>query len=310
MMKIFSNIKNKINNKNFSKNIFIVSGLFYTLLLFCVFYLGSAIGSFVLAFQKIDIYGNANFYGFRNFIEFFEKLAQDGAYLSVSFKNSLKMYIINFCICMPLYILFAYMIFKKCFGHIAIRAIAMIPRIISGLVIALVFKKFVDFAFPSVYKSITGNYAPSLFFDARYSFGTTIFYMIWVSFSGSLIVYPNAMNKINDSVIESAQLDGANMFQELWYIVLPLIFPTLSTAIIVGFSQIFSTSGPLLEFYYLNPPLEVYNVGYYYFNIVKTAPNNTVYPLLAAGGLVMTIVIAPLTHLLRHMLEKFGPSAE
>ena len=35
-----------------------------------------------------------------------------------------------------------------------------------------------------------------------------------------------------------------------------------------------------------------------------------VYPMLSAGGLVMTLIVAPLTLLLKWALEKFGPSED
>ena len=31
---------------------------------------------------------------------------------------------------------------------------------------------------------------------------------------------------------------------------------------------------------------------------------------MAAGGLIMTVIIAPVTILVRHLLEKYGPSTE
>ena len=135
--------------------------------------------------------------------------------------------------------------------------------------------------------------------------------MIWLSFATSLIVYPTAMRGINPEVLESAKIDGiSNMFQELWYIILPLIYPTLTTFLITGFAAIFSTSGPLLEFYYTDAPDYVSNMGYYFTKMILVDGTEFSYPKYAAGGIILTIIVAPLTILLKWALEKFGPATE
>ena len=145
---------------------------------------------------------------------------------------------------MPLYIIFSYLLFKKCIGHKGIRALMMIPQVISGMVIALMFKKFVDNALPDIAKQAFGMADfPLLLSDPDYAFGTSLFYMIWISFAVSLVVYSNAMNEIPEEVIESAKIDGVdNMFTELFYIILPLIHPTLTTFLVTGFSEILSNA--------------------------------------------------------------------
>ena len=299
-------------SKNKADYIFVGVMLLYPLLMFAIFYLGVNINSIILAFQKIDIYGNTSSAGFGNFIDFINMLSGDDGYLSIGFSNSIKMYAINLVICMPLYIFFSYILYKKCRGHKSMRAIIMIPQIVSTMLIAMVFRKFVEWALPDIMiKAFNLDKFPNLLTNPAYSFGTNIFYMIWVSFSVSLIVYPNAMNEIPSEVIESAQIDGVdNMMTELWYIILPLIYPTLSTFLITGFAGILTNAGPLVVFYMYAAPYETYNMGYYYFVKVMRATSFNGYPLLAAGGLLMTIFVAPLTHLFKYLLERFGPVAE
>ena len=118
------------------------------------------------------------------------------------------------------------------------------------------------------------------------------------------------MKEINPEIVESARLDGVtNMFQDLRYIVLPLIFPTLSTFLVTGLASIFTDAGSILGFYNTSAPEYVSNMGYYYAQLVLNG-NEISYPVLAAGGLIMTLIVAPLTILLRFLLEKFGPTTE
>ena len=191
----------------------------------------------------------------------------------------------------------------------------MIPAIMSGLVIALVFVNFIgdNGAFAYITKSLklNGGKWINLLNSEKYAFKTTIFYMIWLSFSTSLIVYPTAMRGISPEIFESSKIDGVtNMFQELWYIILPLIYPTLTTFLITGFAAIFTNGGPILEFYYTDAPDYVSNMGYYFTKMILLDGTEFSYPKYAAGGLILTVIVAPLTMLLKWALEKFGPKTE
>ena len=184
----------------------------------------------------------------------------------------------------------------------------MLPQIISGTLIGLMFVQVIDIAIPAFVQNLVGGERMiSLLKNPDTALGTCIFYMIWVSFSTSLIVYPNAMSGINPEIFEAAQIDGiSNMFQEMRYIILPLIYPTISTFLITGFAGILTNSGPLSLFWMYDAESEVYNMGYYYFvKIFGHQSSPLDYPYLAAGGLCMTILIAPLTYLIKRVLEKF-----
>ena len=295
-----------------SKYVFIIVMLGITQLLFWPMHIYTRVDSVLIAFQEVDYLGSGReFIGFANFQRFFTEMFAEGALISISVKNSLKMYFINLIISVPLYITFSYFLYKKIWGHKIIRAIVMLPQILSTFIIALLFKKFLDAALPSIATQLFGmEEFPSLLNDSRYAFGTSLFYMIWLSFSTSLIVYPNAFNGIDTSIIESAKLDGVHtMFQELWYILLPLIYPTFVTFIVCGFAAIFSEAGPLYEFYMYNAPSSVYNLGYL-FSVKTYFASATGYPVLAAGGLTLTLIVAPLTWLLKWVMEKYGPTTE
>ena len=295
-------------------NLFVYSLIGYPLILFCIFYIGINLNSIILAFQSIDGNGK-HFAGFKNFQLFWQEMTGNGNLLFYSLINSLKMYAINLVICVPLYICFSYLLFKKCLFNRAISFLVMIPSIMSGLVISLVFVNFIGSNGPltelcRIFGINEGKWI-NLLHSEEYAFGTTLFYSIWLSFSTSLLVYPTAMRGISPDIFESAKIDGvSNMFQELRYIILPLIYPTLTTFLITGFAAIFSNGGPLLEFYYTSAPSYVSNMGYYFTRAVLVDATEFSYPKYAAGGLILTVLIGPLTLLLKRFLEKFDYTVE
>ncbi len=290
---------------------FIISFLAYPLLLFVVFYVYVNFSSILLAFKKYDFDGSYTWVGFENFQKFIDYISGSHGRWTIAFQNSLKMYIICLVCTLPLYILLSYILFKKCFGHGVWRSLVMIPQIISGFVMCLIFKRFIESAVPDFLMTEYGIEMPNILREGKYTFGTTIFYQCWLSFSTSLIVYPNAMNEIDDGIIEACHLDGVgNMFQELWYIIIPLIFPTISTFIITGFAAIFTNAGALPTFFMYSAPDESVNMGYLYWAEIANSSNYVGYPMLSAGGLLMTAIVAPLTLLIRHFLDKVDPQSD
>lgn len=282
------------------------------LTLFVVFWFGTNVNSLAMAFQKIDFDGQRTPNGFANFKSFIDKLfnAEDNTLLQTSMVNSIKMFVINFIVSNPLYILFSFYLFKKLPGNRVMLILIMVPSIVSEFIISLIFKRFVNVVIPNVYgqiMNVSPDAFPKLLEDSRYSFATMLFFMIWVSFSTSLIVYPNAMRAISPEVIESAHIDGAGYWAEFWHIILPLIYPTFTTFAIIGVSSIFVNVGPAVAFYQFKGYPEVYTVGYYYTSMVMNATNETGYPELAAGGLLLTLVACPITYGTKYLLEKFTP---
>lgn len=310
MEKVNQDVKKMYFHKRLKENLFGWGLLFYPVLTFLIFYVGVNANSILLAFKTITVNGTY-WAGFSNFTTFFSEMFNQSTLLGTAFVNSAKVYFINFAICNPLYFIFSFYIFKGFPGSKTIRFFMMIPMIVSGFILGLVFKMLVENGLPNILAWITGKDAssfPNFLQDPRYSFGTMIFYMIWTSFSMALILYPNAMGAIDEGIFESGRIDGAGLFKEFWYIVLPLIFPTFSTNIILGVADFFLNSGTGILFYMYDAPPEVQTVGYFFTAQVMKANGEAGYPYLAAGGLILTAITCPVVFLVKYLLEKFGPS--
>ena len=92
---------------------------------------------------------------------------------------------------------------------------------------------------------------------------------------------------------------------------LPSIFPTISTFLITGVAGIFINQAGLFDFYGDGAQPISYTIGYYLFvKVVGGSGGTAEYPYAAAAGLAMTFVAAPLTLLVKYLLEKYGPSED
>ena len=152
--------------------------------------------------------------------------------------------------------------------------------------------------------------------------GVLIFYYLWLSFGVKVLMFSSAMSGIDESLVESAHLDGAGIVQEFFKITIPMIWPTLSTFIVLSVASLMTTQMNLYTMFELYAPERAQTFGYYLYvqataSDVYVTPGNSIagipilnYPQLSAIGLILTMIMLPITLLLRKGLNKFGPSVE
>ena len=117
------------------------------------------------------------------------------------------------------------------------------------------------------------------------------------------------MKNVSESVLEAAKIDGTTTMKEFFYIVLPLIFPTLKTFLIAGMTGLFTSDMSLFSFQNTNADKSLWTFGYYMIKETRLASLAGL-PQLSAFGLVLTLVAVPLTFGVRWLLNKFGPSVD
>lgn len=287
------------------KNIFLTIMLVYPLTQFLVFFVYMNFNNIMLAFKAYRTDGSTYWVWFENFKNVF--IGIDAELIRISFFNNLTMFFITWFIGMPLNILFGYYLYKKKFGHGVIRIIYMLPNMVSGVVMSLLFMKLIENGLPTFFRSHFDWVMPNLIKSNEYAFGVQVFYSLWLGFSSSIIIYSNAMFSIDEGIIEAGRIDGTTPITELCLIVVPMIFPTLSTYIITGVASIFTLSGSLYLFYGLNDvPHDTYMMGFYMFKIAMVG-DLTAYPQASAMSVLITVVTVPLTLLFRAVLDRIDP---
>lgn len=300
----------KVNAAKIKESLFLLAILAYPLALFLVFYVYVNFNSILLSFQKVDSEYRYVWNGLENYKKVFtDWFSSWDSMLWTAFRNSFLRFIIITGLGMPLNMLFSYYFYKKLFGSGLFRIVVMIPTILSAMLMALITQRFI-FLLPDILKSmkITENF-PNLLQDRNYAFITTTIYSLWVGFSTALIIYPNAMNEIDEEIVESAEIEGANNLQVLWFVILPLIVPTISTFMVTGVAGILGDAGPLYTFYGLEAPKQSTLMGYVIYQY--TLKYKTVqYPYIATLGIFCTLIAFPLTLAVKKLMERCDPMEE
>ena len=289
--------------------------LFYSLLMaypvlqFAVFYVAVNANSILLTFQRYDtMTGAVTWVGFENLAEAFRMMTQQLELLD-AMANSFLAYAISLVIGTPLALLFSFYIYKQLPASGFFRVLLFLPSIVSAIVMVTIFQFFADRAVPEIFtKAFGAETFQGLIENPETRFGTVMFYNIFVSFGTSTLMYSNAMDAISPDQVDAARLEGAVGIKEFFYITFPMIYPTFSTFLITGVATIFTNQYNLDSFFGDGSSIQTY--GYWLYVQVAGAASQSEYPVLAAVGILLTIIAVPLTLIVRKLLEKFGPSED
>lgn len=303
--------KKRIMKAKTKTTIFIWSMLALPLANLLVFWVYVNFDSILMAFQKIDFAnGGVEVWTLDNFKEIYHmfKDKTPGYDMVMYGINTMKYWMIGTVWSIPHSILLTYIFHKKLAGTKFFRVMLYLPSIICSVVLAGIFEAFVSA------KGIFGvilmdvfhaSHVPAWFQEVEYANPMLMFYAFFFGFAGHYILFSGAMAKISREVQEAAVLDGVNMWQELFRIYIPLMWPTISMTIVTSFAGIFGATGSILLF---TPNMtETFTFGYWIYDQVRRYQS---YYLPSALGLVFTVVAYPLCLLVRKLVTSFWSDTE
>lgn len=296
--------KKNVLTRDKKRLLFYIALMIFPLMHYLIFFIIVNASMFTMAFEIYSIPEGqigyvSSFAGFENFKTVF-KMFENPQNLDMLW-NSLIVYGWGLLF-MPLSIFFSFYIYKNFFMAKFFRVILFLPQILSVVVTTILYK----------YMFIWALKIPI-------DFTAILIYNIWSGFGVNIIMYTGAMCGINESIFESAQLDGANTMQELWFVTFPMVFPTFVTFQVTSITAIFTSQAHLFTFFDAVAPFRT--VGYFMYvqslnsNVVINSDLTSVhaqltYPQLCAFSLIITAIILPTTLLLRRLLNKVGPSVD
>ncbi len=302
-------------NKKTKRLIFYIAVIALPVLQFAVFYIYVNFNSIILSFQRYvppvdgEVGFKKVFAHFDNFKVAFQTIA-DGWYMIA---NSLRMIACELFIGLPLALLFSFYIYKKFFLSKLFKVMLFMPQIISSIIFVTLFKYLVNDVYIAVFKTQWGlTSTPS--FGTRMA--TILFYNIWISFGVNVMMFTGSMSSIDESVVEAAQLDGANLAQEFIHVTLPMIWSTFSTFVIISLTGLFTHQLNLFAFF-SDGAADLSSFGYYLYVmstkkhlVEEVGLKELTYSQLSALGLILTAITLPIVLGTRKLMSKLGPSAD
>ena len=102
--------------------------------------------------------------------------------------------------------------------------------------------------------------------------------------------------------MEYAKIDGVGTWRELVQIIIPMIWPTVSTMLTFAIVGLFTASGPILLF--TKGQYGTYTISFWIFDLVQGVNGVTNFEYASAVGLFFTLVGVPIVMTVRHFINK------
>ena len=304
----------RVRSRHLSKRatdaIFIIVMLAYPVLQFLITWIFVNFGAISMAFNGSEFYDDFQF-SFVNFKKIFDDLAKpysdQSGFLGLNsativLLNSLGYCFITIFISLPLSLLFSYFLRKKMPIANVFRAIFFLPNIIP--IVALTFAFRMSYTYPVGY--LSKMFEAMGINTAKYPTAQILVYIycIWAGLGYNIILFSGAIGRIPKELFESAELDHAGYFKEFFHVVIPCIWPTIVTLIVLGMTHVLTL--------YMHPYLlttydrsSTYTIA---LSIFQTAGNDgasaTQLHQVTAYGLFFSLIWAPIILLVRHFLSK------
>ncbi|MBQ6922654.1 MAG: sugar ABC transporter permease, partial [Clostridia bacterium] len=288
--------------------IFIFSIIIVQIIGFFVFYVYCNFKSFVMAFQLKDFHSaeQTTYWTFQNFVNMWnEFFVQDNGALMEAFKNTMIFFVLS-----NVFILWgfctSYFIYKKVWGYKMFRILLFIPAVLSSVVWSNIFINVVGIEGPvAKLVQVFGGLeeVPELLTNSDYALKTVIGYSVWFAIGTDFVLLTGSFARIPQSLIEVGKLEGIKWGNELIRVVTPLVWPTLSTLLILNLTTLFLSSGNILLL--TNGEYGTMTLSHFLFTRVYGIPETSnSFNYASAIGLVLTVLTLPLVFLARYLANK------
>ena len=186
-----------------------------TLLAFTLGFIAPFIVGVWLSFCKFTTINDATFIGFSNYT----KILSDGTFVHALWYTTLftivSVILINFFAFAA-----AMMLTKKIKGTNLFRTVFFMPNLIGGIILGYVWNLLLN--------GILLWFEKTLTYSAVYGFWGLVILMCWQQIGYMMIIYIAGIQNIPGDLVEAAKIDGANGWQILKNVTLPMVMPSIT----------------------------------------------------------------------------------
>ena len=186
-----------------------------TLAAFTVGFIASFLVGIYLSFCKFTTITDAKFVGFINYAKVFGDATFVHSLWYTTLFTIVTVILINF---------FAFAVAMalttKIKGNYLFRTIFFMPNLIGGIVLGYIWSLLLN--------GILAIWMRTLTYSATYGFWGLVILMLWQQVGYMMIIYIAGIQNIPSDLLEAARIDGANKWQELRYVILPMLMPSIT----------------------------------------------------------------------------------
>ncbi len=273
------------------------------LIILIVFTVISAVVALIFSFYYVDFgFTQPIFVGFHNYRIIWYDLTHNGDFL-VSLINGTKYALMVVFAQTVVALALALLLNTKIKARGVFRTVFYLPSLTSSVAIGLIFLwLYNDKGAINYVLSLVGIPPHNWLNDPNLALPSIAALAIWTTAPTLMLIYLAALQDIPESLLEAARVDGANTWQVIWHVTIPLLRPATFVNVVLGtigafqvFDQVFvmqgPDGGPLRST--LTPVLQIYN----------TAFTSSLMGLACAEAFVLFIIIFALALLERRFID-------
>ena len=197
-----------------------------TFLAFCIGFIYPFLRGIYLSFCKFVTIGDASFVGFRNYIDAFNDASFIHAFWYTALYAIVSLFLINI-----LAFAIAYLLTLGIKGANLFRTAFFMPNLIGGIVLGYTWQTMIN--------AFLARYGTTLVADAKYGFIGLIILMNWQMIGYMMIIYIAGLQNVPTELIEAAKIDGANKWQTLKNVTIPMVMPSITICLFLTLSNSF-----------------------------------------------------------------------
>ena len=186
-----------------------------TLAAFTIGFIAPFIVGVYLSFCKFTTINDAKFIGLANYTKIFSDGTFGHALWYTSLFTIVTVVFINFFA-----FAIALMLTKKIKGTNIFRTVFFMPNLIGGIILGYVWNLLLN--------GILLQFDKTLTYSEVYGFWGLVILMCWQQIGYMMIIYIAGIQNIPGDLIEAAKIDGANSWQVLKNVTLPMVMPSIT----------------------------------------------------------------------------------
>lgn len=239
--------------------------------------------------RYISKIGEASFIGIDNFIRMFTDVDTMKALGRTGLYSLIYVPLIMIC-----GFFIAYMVNKGIHFKNIVRSMFFLPYVSNMVAVAVVFKLLLGPSGPvvSLLTAVGMENPPYLLYGLNTALPTVVCIAVWKGLGLNFITYLAALQNVSPDLLEAAEIDGANKWQKIKNIIIPMISPTtffLLISSVITSLQNFTTIQALTG----GGPGQATTVMS--VNIIRTAFSNFQTGYASAQAIVMFLIVLGIT---------------
>ena len=198
-----------------------------TLLAFIIGFIVPFAQGLYLSFCKFTTVDNVKWVGFANY----NVILKDASFLN-SFKFTILFAVVSIILINVIAFGLALLLTKELRGTNIFRTVFFMPNLIGGIVLGYIWQILINCILSLASK-------PLLALNSSAGYWGLIILMCWQQIGYMMIIYIAGLQSVPSDLVEAAEIDGANTWDVLWKIKLPMVMSSVTICVFLTLTNSF-----------------------------------------------------------------------